>query len=253
MEIIKFKKLNAGKYKLITDSSEIILYEDVIIKYNLLCKKDIDLELLEKLLKENEYYEVYNLSIKYIEIKMRSKSEIIKYLEKKNFDGKTINEVALKLENIGLLNDKSYIKAFVNDKINLSSMGPLKIKEELIKNKISEEDINDYLKEFDNDIWIGKINKIIDKKVKLNKNKSLFLLKKSIYTNLLFLGYPTELIIECINNVKNDEKDILKKEYEKSYKKLSKKYKDEKLKYMIKADLIKKGFSYENFGEICDE
>lgn len=250
MEIIKYKKISGGKYKILFDNNEIILYEDVIIKNNLLSKKNINLDLLEKLLKDNEYYEVYNISVRYIEIKMRSRRELIRYLEKKNFDGSIINRAIEDLEKINLINDNLYMKAFINDKVNLSNIGPLKIREDLLKEKIDETEIYEYLKGINDEIWISKINRIIEKRIKLNKNKSTYLLKKTLYSNLLLLGYPNELINECINSIKTNDTDSLKKEYSRLYKKLNKKYKDEKLEYMIKNELYKKGFDYESINNI---
>lgn len=249
MKIEKFKKISGGRYKIFTDENEIILYEDVIIKYNLLSQKDIDLKLLGKLLNDNKYYEVYNLSIKYIETKMRSKYELIKYLEKKEFSGELIDKIVEELSNINLLNDINYIKAFVNDKINLSNMGPYKIKEELLKNKIDEYDIDNYLNNIDNNIWLDKIEKLIDKKISLNKNKSNFVFKKYIYNELKVLGYPIELIEQQISKIIIDDKENIEKEFNKALKKLNKKYSGDTLKYMIKNELIKKGFSYESIEE----
>lgn len=42
------------------------------------------MELLEKVMNENNYYEAYDLSLSYIETKLRTESEIISYLEKKD-------------------------------------------------------------------------------------------------------------------------------------------------------------------------
>ena len=58
MKILKYKKISRGRYKLTTDTSELVLYEDVILKNNLLYNKDITLEILEKIMNENIYYEV---------------------------------------------------------------------------------------------------------------------------------------------------------------------------------------------------
>ena len=41
MQINKFKKVGKSKYIIIFDNSEIILYEDIILKYDLLIKKSI--------------------------------------------------------------------------------------------------------------------------------------------------------------------------------------------------------------------
>ena len=53
MKILKFKKQSKDKYKLYLDNnSDITLYEDVIIKNNLLITKEISDELLEALKKQ---------------------------------------------------------------------------------------------------------------------------------------------------------------------------------------------------------
>ena len=75
MKILKYKKISRGRYKLTTDTSELVLYEDVILKNNLLYNKDITLEILEKIMNENIYYEAYDLSLSFIEKKLRTKKK----------------------------------------------------------------------------------------------------------------------------------------------------------------------------------
>ena len=82
MKIKKIAKQNT-KYKIVLENDEeLTIYDDVIIKTNLLYKKEISEELKEQLIKENEYYDVYNKVLKYIKQKLRSKNEIIKYMKK---------------------------------------------------------------------------------------------------------------------------------------------------------------------------
>ena len=40
MKINKFKKIGSNKYKIYFDNESLIVYEDVILKYNLLYKKE---------------------------------------------------------------------------------------------------------------------------------------------------------------------------------------------------------------------
>ena len=50
MNIEKYKKLSNGKYRVMLDNGTIMdIYEDVIVKNNLLYKKEIDVSLLDKL------------------------------------------------------------------------------------------------------------------------------------------------------------------------------------------------------------
>ena len=83
MEIVKFKKIGKSKYKIYFDNEEITLYEDVILKYDLLLKKKIDLDLLEEVLESNKYYELYNMALNYVSIKMRSEKEIRVFIKKR--------------------------------------------------------------------------------------------------------------------------------------------------------------------------
>ena len=57
MKIISYKKTSRGRYIITLDNNKLTLYEDVILNNNLLFQKDITLELLEKVMNENNYYQ----------------------------------------------------------------------------------------------------------------------------------------------------------------------------------------------------
>lgn len=242
MEILKYKKMPRGKYKITTSSGEITLYEDVIIKNNFLLKKEIDLPFLEKILDENTYYEAYDLSLSYIETKLRTEKEISDYLEKKGFNYDVIKHAINKLKEIGLLNEKSYIEAYTNDKINLSSYGPFKIKRDLLNLGLKEEDIDNYLFTIKDDVWSNKIDKIIKKRMSSLNGKSLYMIKNKLNIDLFNLGYDKDLISSKLNSLEYNDTDNMKKEMSKAYDKYSKNYEGEALKKQIKNHLYKKGF-----------
>ena len=142
MQINKFKKKGKNKYEIIFDNSSLILYEDIILKYDLLIKKDIDEYLLDEIINENSFYDAYDKALSYIEIKLRTRKEIENYLSNKGFDSKYIEYAIDKLDKAGLLNDKVYASAFINDKVNLTLDGPFKIKNDLLNLDIDENIIN---------------------------------------------------------------------------------------------------------------
>ena len=201
MKIIKYKKLPGNKYKITLDNNDIILYEDIIIKNMILLKKEI---------KENE---------------------LKQYLEK----------IILNLTKEGYLNDDYFTKCYINDSINLKNIGPNKIIHELEKLGIDKSIIDKNIKVFTSSIEEEKIKKIIDKKVKTNKNKSVYNLKNNIKLNLINQGFNVEIIDKNINNINFDETSIYEKEYNKLYNKLSKKYTSYELEQKIKQKLYQKG------------
>ena len=62
MKIEKYKKISDSKYRIILDNGTVTdIYEDVIVKNNLLYKKEIDCNLLNKIEQDNEYQDAYNI------------------------------------------------------------------------------------------------------------------------------------------------------------------------------------------------
>ena len=238
MKINRFKKVGKSKYKIIFDNTDITLYEDVILKYDLLIKSEVDIDLIDKIIKENEHYDAFYSALNYIEIKMRNKKEIISYLKKKEFNDEIINETINKLEKLNLLNSKSYIQAFVNDKINLSSDGPYKIKKSLLEFDFNEEDIDNYLNTIDENIWLEKLKKIANKKKSIMKSKSYYMFVSKMKNDLYNLGYDKYMIENVLSNIEYDS-NALSKDLEKA----NKKFKGDKTK--IINSLLRKGYSYE--------
>lgn len=253
MKIVKYKKMSKGRYKIFFDNnSELVLYEDVILKNNLLREKNITLELLEKVMNENIFYEVYDLSLSYIEIKMRTLKKLREYLLKKNFDINVIDNVLDRLVNEGYLDEKKYVDAYVNDKVNLTTWGPYKIKKNLEMLELDENLIEDKISSISDNVWKNKLEKIVNRKIKSMNNKSLSMIKNKLRLDMFNLGYDNSLIEEVLNNIYSNDESSIKKEYSKALNKYSKKYSDEKLIYEVKSYLYRKGYKTEDINYILD-
>lgn len=238
MKVNKFKKVGKNKYKVFFDNTELLLYEDIILKYELLTRSDIDTDLIDEILVENRWYDAYDRALSYIEVKMRNRKEIIKYLERYEYDSKTIESVIEKLDQIGLLNDKRYIEAYINDKVNLSNDGPYKIKNSLIDLDFDESDINSYLNTISYNTWKEKLEKLVNKKKSIMKNKSYYMFIQKMKNDLYNLGYHKDMIEEVLSNVEYESNAI-----DKDFEKANRKYNGEKSK--IVNSLLRKGYSYD--------
>ena len=199
MKIIKYEKKGNDTYKIHLENNQSInIHENVILKHNLLYKKEIDTNLLEKLDIDNNKENIYNKCIKYISVRLRSTYEIKEYLKRQQMENELIDTTIEKLKQNNLLNDEIFTKAFINDKLNFTTMGPYRIEQELKKHKIDSNIIYQYLSNIDDATIDYKINKQITKLMKSNKKKQN--LRNKIYTNLLNLGYSNEMILRNINN-----------------------------------------------------
>ena len=198
MKIIKYTKSGNNNYTILLDNNnKIKLNEDLILKNNLLYKKEIDEYELSELTKENKKYDIYNKCIKYISIRLRSINEMKEYLKKNDIDEIASDKIISKLIDNKLLNDELFTKAFINDKLKFSTMGPYRIAQELKKHKIDNLIINKYINEIDNNYLVEKINKQINKIIKSTKKNNN--IRNKIYNNLLSLGYSNELIVNNLN------------------------------------------------------
>ena len=238
MKITKFKKVGRNKYKVFFNNTDLILYEDIILKYDLLIKSDIDTDLLDKIILENRDYEVYDLALSYIEVKMRNRRELYKYLTNKGFEEEIVNKTLKKIEDLGLLDKKSYITAFINDKVNLSNDGPYKIKNALLDLDFDEKDIDDYLYTIDREVWSNKLDKLINKKKSLMRSKSYYMFINKMKNDLYNLGYDKDMIDEKLSKIEYESNAI-----DKDYQKCFKKFNGDKNK--IINSLLRKGYSYE--------
>ncbi|MBQ8234821.1 MAG: RecX family transcriptional regulator [Bacilli bacterium] len=243
MQINKIKKMSNYNYRIIfTDDTYITLCEDLILKNNLLYKKTLDKKTIENLLKENEYYDLYDKCINYINKKMRSKKEILDYIRKYTINETYINNIINKLESIKLINDELYTKSFIQDKLYLSPNGPIKIKNELIQNNIDISIINKYMEDIDEQVIHDKLKKIIEKKIKIDHKNSTNMLKQKILYSMLNLGYEKSQIIEILNNANFNNNIML------DYQKIIRKGIFDKR--IIKNKLYQKGYNMDEIEEI---
>ncbi len=255
MKIKNYKKVKNNCYQIyfIDNQKEITLYDDIILKYNLLLKKEITEKELIEIQKENEKLNCYYKAIHYVTNKNRAKKEIKEYLKRNGFDYQQIENTITKLEEKNIINEENYIEAFVNDQLKLTANGPKKIKKKLMDLEFAEEKIEDYLAKIPDEIWHEKLKHSIIKKTKANKKEGSNKIKEKILFTFIREGFNKEeilSILEMINIPKNNQ--ALEKEAEKLYNKLNKKYKEKELFFQIKGRLINKGFLYEDIEEVLE-
>ena len=100
---------------------------------------------------------------------------------------------------------------------------------------------------FNEDVQKEKIDKIIRISIKSNRNRGGVVLKNKIINDLINNGYSYDVITKVISNYEFDNDSIIaKREYDKLYKRLSRKYSGKELEYKIKEKLYQKGLSYED-------
>ena len=169
--------------------------------------------------KQNNDMYAYTLALGYISVKMRSIKEINDYLIKKGFNNLVANKVSERLIKEGYLNDLKYAKSFINDSMNLTNKGPQKIKMELIKYAVNKDIIESEIALIDQRKVEEKLNKLIDKELKIKKG-SQNAIKIKIINHFVNLGYSKDLVTSILTGKDiTSDKSKLKKDQEDDYEK----------------------------------
>lgn len=242
MKIKKYQKNKKNEYKIYTDKGDFTLYDDIIVKNELLLKKEVSNKEWESILKENQYLKAYYEAIKIISIKMRTEKEIRVSLARKNFKEEEIEYTINKLKKEGYINRELYIETYIHDRLSLYLEGEKKIYNDLIKMGFMEEEIKPYLEDVEEYIYQEKIEKYISKKAKVNK-KSIGEFKRKTFDELIKKGFLKEDINYYLNNINLEENvEELEKIINKLYNKYIKKYDLYTTKLKIKNYLYQKGY-----------
>ena len=242
MKIQEIKKLKSGKYKIKIDDKVITTYDDVILKNKLLYQKEIDYDSYHQIGIDSIYYDAYHKALNYILRKLRSTLEVKKYLEGLEVNEEDAKQIINKLRSGGFINDKNYVKAYISDNFYLSNDGPSKIQNYLLSQEIDENVIEEEISKLDSREVHEKLKKLIFKKLKNDKNKSTYQLKRKVLVDMVNIGYSKDMILEILDNCDIEDDEKLEKEYNKLYNKYINKIEDNDLYKKIKEKLYSKGF-----------
>ena len=247
MNVIKYKKMKGGVYKLVlSNGKEMKVYEDVILKYDLLFKKDIAAATIIEVQEANKEYEAYYMLLNSLRRRAKTVKECHDYLEKKEYTDEVIDKAINKLVTQKYLDDERYAYSYLNEQLIMTKNGPKKIMVNMRKKGLSEDVISRVIMDYSREEQEEKITKIINYLVKTNRSKGPFVLKQKIITKLKLEGFDDDSINKCVARVEfKQDKEQYQKEYNKLYERYKKKYNGRELELFIEKKLYQKGYIIE--------
>lgn len=167
MKITELKLQKNGRfYNLFVDGEFLCSVNDeLVFLHHLSVGKEIDKEELLEIQRQASLKKAYNLSIKYLSIRMRTEQEVENYLLGKEFDENTIRTTLEKLKEYKFIDDDQYIKTYIKGKMS-EGHSKNKIKYYLIKKGLQEESVIAHLQSnYPHDLEIHYLEKQIEKAV----------------------------------------------------------------------------------------
>ena len=174
---------------------------ELIYKENLKVKDDVDISKLQEIAEKESYIRCKESAIKIIERSYKTEKEIRDNLKQKGYEEKQINNSIDFLKEYNFINDNTYAKAFIKDK--LSSKGSQKIKYDLMKKGIAKDIIEENL---------IKVDKNEEKEVALNvgrkkyesirrKESDNYKVSGKLYRFLISRGYAYDIVKDVVKEI----------------------------------------------------
>lgn len=246
LKILKYKKCSNGQYKVELDNGVVLhLYEEAILKYQLLLLKEIDDDLMIQIDQYNQECDVYYVALKKLKSRFLSVDDLKKFLIRKEYPMNYVEKSIDKLLKQGYLNDRVYARSYIHDQMITTSKGPYRLEKELLDKKIDSSIIQEEILSFSEEEQVERIHKIIERGIKSNHTRGGLILKQKIFQDLKGLGYDVSMISRELSHYSfSVDSLIAEREYQKLYRKYSRKYQGEKLDLKIREKLFQKGLRY---------
>lgn len=199
---IEIQKNNKDRVNIYLDGEyALAINAELIYKENLKVKDDVDISKLQEIAEKESYIRCKESAIKIIERSYKTEKEIRDKLKQKGYEEKQINNSIDFLKEYNFINDNTYAKAFIKDK--LSFKGSQKIKYDLMKKGIAKDIIEENL---------IKVDKNEEKEVALNvgrkkyesirrKESDNYKLSGKLYRFLISRGYAYDIVKDVVKEI----------------------------------------------------
>ncbi|WP_077211009.1 recombination regulator RecX [Bacillus dakarensis] len=258
---ITTQKKNKDRYNIFMDYGNGEEYAfsvdgDVLVKFQLKKGMELDDLSLTEIHYQDDVRKAYHMAIRFLSRKMRSETEVKRYLAEKEVDVPIIQEVVHKLNDYQFLNDEEYAYAYVRTQMNTTDKGIDLIRRELLELGIHEDLISASLNEYPYDMQVEKAVELCGKFTKKHSKDSQRILKQKTEQHLIRKGFPLDIISAALEKFNNnhhhaEELDALKFQAEKANRKYAG-LSSYEYKQKMKQFLFRKGFSIESIEEFLN-
>jgi len=204
--------IESGKRKktvtLLTDTEEEVRVDGSFVSDHAI-REGLEVEdgLFAEWLNEWRRRKAMDAALRYLGYRSRTRSQMEKYLNGKDFPANTIAEVMEKLAGYGYLDDRRYAKEYMESKLKDRSLGRIRIRMALRERGIEDDIIEETLAGYDEDEELSQAVAYLEKQIHKLQGKSPEIRKKQCYAALARRGFNWETIQRAWNAVESKEED----------------------------------------------
>ena len=196
IESIKLKSnRNSNIFIVVAEGEEYILHSDAIVKFGICSNSEIDLSVFQKAKEESEYIICLNTANNYLGANLKTKKQLKDYLVKKQFTKETIGKVLDKLNEYGVINDKTFANAFIGS--NQNKFSKRVMQQKLLSKGVKKEEFDECLTQCnDRELCVTFATKFMKNKIMDDKTK------EKLLRHLQYKGFNFDDIMYALNKLK---------------------------------------------------
>ncbi|MDO5515934.1 MAG: recombination regulator RecX [Clostridium sp.] len=203
---IEVQKRNKDRVNIYLDNEYAFsISMELVYKESLKAKMEIDAERLKDIADKEGYLKCKNTALRIIERSYKTEKEVRDKLKEKEYTDSQIEKSIEFLKEYNFINDDSYAKAYINDK--LASRGRQKIKYDLMRKGIDRQIIDEKLSDIDSDDERNTAMVLAEKKYRSIKKSETdtYKLSGKLYRFLISKGYNYDIVKDVVKEVMNAE------------------------------------------------
>lgn len=232
--------------------------EDLLVSHRLYKGVELDELMIKNLQKQDDIHKSYQMALRFLSYRMRTKQEIYEYLIKKEVEPEHLAPVLDKLKTEGFIDDQAFGDSYIRTKMKTSNKGPLLLKNELIQKGVTENVAQQSLSEYPWELQLENAKKWAEKKIKTSNKRSFKMELNRVKAGLIRKGFSNDIIQEVMEDISGEQDAVVEWEAlvfqgEKLWRKYAKKHDGFMLKNKVKEGLYRKGFSFEGIQRFIDE
>ncbi len=151
---------------------------------------------------DNYYDKVLNIAKRFCGKSEKCSFDVLKKLEYYKITPQQKRKIIKNLEKEGFIDEKRYVKAFVNDRFKFNKWGKIKISHALRIKNISEEIINKFLNTINDNEYKLTLSELVEQKNSQLKEKDNYKRKASLFRFATSRGFEYDLIGKVLDELK---------------------------------------------------
>jgi len=201
---IEQQKSNPKRFNIyLDDVYHFATHEDILVSYRLSKGKEVDSLQLEQILRAEEINKIKQRCFKYISFKSRTKKEAQQYLLRQGFEKEAIDQVLRQLINEKWIDDTTFAKKFVEQRLKLKPRGKKLLVLEMQQKGINDEDIQASISQIDDTKEVELASQIVEKRITKYQGEDWKTIQRKLGGYLSRKGFSFTTITSVINHYKD--------------------------------------------------